>query len=123
MGEDTSADFASAVDQCSALIEQLQREAGLPTKVRWFRAPHGKYTRTMQSVIKERELENVMCDTYASCPVVTDGDFIGNFLTNRAQDGSIILLHMPERGFREWCLQGLEILLEGLERRGLVATT
>ena len=41
-----------------------------------------------------------MCDTYACCPVIQDGDFIGKFLAKQAEHGSIIVIHMPEHGFR-----------------------
>uniref|UniRef100_A0A7S3L2A9 NodB homology domain-containing protein n=1 Tax=Amphora coffeiformis TaxID=265554 RepID=A0A7S3L2A9_9STRA len=92
-------------------------------RVRYFRAPHGKYTRAMETVLQQRGMINVMCDTYASCPLVTDGDYIGTSLAQKARDGSIILLHMPERGFREWTLVALQQLLEGLQQRGVQAVT
>merc|ERR1712107_927423 len=83
----------------------------------------GKYTQAMEDVLTSRDLTNVMCDTYASCPVVQDGEFIGRFLAGRAQSGSIILLHTPERGLREWCFVGLELLLQGLAAKGLQVLT
>ena len=55
----------------------------------------------MSEVLKDRRLTNVMCDTYACCPVIQDGDFIGSFLGKQAEHGSIIVIHMPEHGFRE----------------------
>jgi hypothetical protein len=45
---------------------------------------------------------------------VEDGEWIGQLLASKARDGSIILLHMPERGFREYCLVALERLLDEL---------
>eukprot|EP00931_Biecheleriopsis_adriatica_P058465 TRINITY_DN34812_c0_g1_i1.p1 TRINITY_DN34812_c0_g1~~TRINITY_DN34812_c0_g1_i1.p1 ORF type:complete len:417 (-),score=71.95 TRINITY_DN34812_c0_g1_i1:79-1269(-) len=121
--KDSLEEFAGAVDECNACIYDLQLKAGVTPAVRWFRAPHGKYNRTMESVLRTRGLTNVMCDTYASCPIVQDGEFIGSFLARRARHGSILLLHMPERGFRDWCLDGLRHLLEGLRARGLQAVT
>ena len=77
-----------------------------------------------------------MCDTYACCPVIQDGDFIGKFLGQQAEHGSIIVIHMPEHGFRasgrlrlkafeaqEWCLRGIQELLAHLKSRGLKAVT
>ena len=37
--------------------------------------------------------------------------------------GSIIVLHMPEKGFREHTLKEMELLLEGLKKRGLRSVT
>lgn len=122
--EDSPDQFSKAVDDCSELIQSLHHKAGVEGGgVRWFRAPHGKYTRTMEEVLQKRQMTNVMCDTYASCPIVEDGDFIGRFLARKAKHGSIILLHMPERGLREWCLVALQRLLVGLAERGLRAVT
>jgi len=120
---DSPEDFASAVDQCSSRIKGLQRRAGVPERVSYFRAPHGKYTIEMEKVLRSRNLVNVMCDTYSSCPIVEDGAYIGQLLSKRAQSGSIILLHMPERGFRDYCLEALRILLAGLQRRNLRLVT
>ena len=38
-------EFGRAVDECTERIRELQRAAGVSEGVRWFRAPHGKYTR------------------------------------------------------------------------------
>lgn len=121
--EDSPEEFAAAVDSCSEQIRAIQRSADVPACVRWFRAPHGKYTESMEGVLHERLLTNTMCDCYASDPVVEDGEWIGNFLVRRAGHGSILLLHMPERGFREHCLEALRVLLDGLQRRGLRAVS
>lgn len=121
--EDSRESFRSAVDACSEKIMELQRRAGLAAKVHWFRAPHGKYTVAMEQVLHERGLTNVMCDTYACCPVIQDGAFIGDLLARRAQHGSVILIHMPSKGVREWCFEGLATLLDGLRDRGLKPVT
>mmetsp|Transcript_18440 Transcript_18440/g.27858 ORF Transcript_18440/g.27858 Transcript_18440/m.27858 type:complete len:512 (+) Transcript_18440:133-1668(+) len=116
-------DFGKAVDECSEIIQNLYERAGVTERDRcpsWaFRAPHGRYTQEMSDQLFSRGMINVMCDTYASCPVVEDGDFIGKHLTNTCKDGSIILLHMPEVHVRQWCLTALEILLEGLKHRNM----
>jgi peptidoglycan/xylan/chitin deacetylase (PgdA/CDA1 family) len=121
--KDEAADFGRAVDECTSSLLELQRKAGVPEHVRWFRAPHGRSSGTMTKVLEDRGLRNVMCDTYACCPVIQDAEFIGNFLASSAHDGSVIVIHMPEHGFREWCLEGLRICLRGLRARGLRAVT
>ena len=116
-------DFEDAVDECSSRITSLQRSAGVEEGVRWFRAPHGRLNAAMSGILKRKGLTNVMSDTYACCPVIQDGDFIGKFLGKTAQHGSIIVIHMPERGFREWCWVGLQTLLCQLRERGLTAVS
>lgn len=116
-------EFEAAIDECSKRITSLQRRAGMPEQVQWFRPPHGKLSPVMSEILERKGLTSVMCDTYACCPVIQDGDFIGKFLGEHAQDGSIIILHMPEHGFREWCLLGLETLLKRLKERGMKAVS
>ena len=41
----------------------------------------------------------------------------------QVQDGSIIIMHMPERGFREHTLAAMAQLLAGLSERGLHVVT
>jgi len=118
--KDSVEDFGAAVDECNQRIQALHEKAGRPDKkVKFFRAPHGRYTAQMQKVLASRGLENAMCDTYASCPLVEDGEYVGNALSRRAQDGSIILLHMPEKGFRDHTMLALKVLLKGLQHRQL----
>lgn len=122
--EESPDEFARNVSECSEKIRSIQRRAQREDgRVVWFRAPHGKYTEAMSVVLAQHGLTNVMCDTYACCPVIQDGAFIGETLARRCNPGSIILIHMPERGIREWCLPALARLLEGLKKRGLQAVT
>jgi peptidoglycan/xylan/chitin deacetylase (PgdA/CDA1 family) len=116
---DSPSDFGRDVDACSEIILNLQREAGFGehASVKWFRAPHGRYTKSMALELAQRGLTNVMCDTYASCPIIEDSKFIAQHLTKNVQNGSIILLHMPEILVRQWCFSALEGLLEGLRTR------
>jgi peptidoglycan/xylan/chitin deacetylase (PgdA/CDA1 family) len=119
--------FGQAVDQCTAIIQQLQSRAAAaeaaaeehnnnPTRTTppWFRAPHGRYTAEMAAQLRQRQMVNVMCDTYASCPILQDGAAVAAQLLSTVQNGSIILLHMPEVPVRQWCWTALELLLEGL---------
>jgi len=116
----------TAINECNDTIYQLHSLEGINTekvKVKWFRAPQARYTQTMEEVLEEHNMYNVMCDCYAACPVIEDGRWIGQSLTkqvlkknnkSRSKSGSIVLLHMPEKGFREYCFMALEILLQEL---------
>ena len=117
-------DFVHDVDQCNQRIEDLQEMAlGKRPGVKWFRAPHGKYTKEMEKGIEKRGLYNVMCDSYAVDPVVEQSSWISHSLLRQTSDGSIILMHMPEAGFREYCLEALAELLDGLSKRGMKVVT
>jgi hypothetical protein len=78
----------------------------------------------MEQGLERLDMYNVMCDAYAVDPVVENGVWIANSLVNQAKDGSIILIHMPEKGFREYCLTALELLLRELcvEKRYRIVT-
>ncbi|KAG7347260.1 polysaccharide deacetylase [Nitzschia inconspicua] len=118
--------FVEAVQQCNARIQELQDHAmkhgdssrhdpeTIQSGVKWFRAPHGKYTKLMERGLERLDMYNVMCDAYAVDPVVEDAEWIAKSLSHQVKDGSIILIHMPEKGFREYCLHALRLLLEDL---------
>jgi peptidoglycan/xylan/chitin deacetylase (PgdA/CDA1 family) len=123
-------DFCQAVDQCNNLLLELQQKAGFDNNsnndnntIKWFRAPHAYYTQEMEDVLQQKGMRNVMCDAYASCPIVQDSDAIAESLLRQAQPGSIILIHMPERGFRDWTLPALEKVLKGLQERNTKVVT
>jgi peptidoglycan/xylan/chitin deacetylase (PgdA/CDA1 family) len=152
---DPPAQFGDAVDQCTAIVQQLYHQAfattdddarldekdvnnnGVvktttmattaltppPPVPPWFRAPHGRYTAVMAAQLQLRSMQNVMCDTYASCPILQDGPAVASQLLATVQNGSIILLHMPEVHVRQWCWEALELLLAGLTDRGYRVVT
>jgi peptidoglycan/xylan/chitin deacetylase (PgdA/CDA1 family) len=123
----TKVEFANAINECNQTIYNLQSLANVNVnanakkeKVKWFRAPQARYTKIMEDVLEENNMHNVMCDCYAACPIIEDGNWIGHSLTKQVLrssgngNGSIVLLHMPENGFREYCFTALEILLNEL---------
>eukprot|EP00536_Pseudo-nitzschia_multiseries_P015117 jgi/Psemu1/262688/estExt_Genewise1Plus.C_8220021 len=132
----TSVDvFLEALDECNHKIEDLQQKANrssdsnaspasiadatadatVPVGVKWFRAPQAKYTSIMEEGLARRNMFNVMCDAYAACPIIEDGPWIAKSLGKQIEDGSIALIHMPEKcGFREYCFEAIELLLEDL---------
>jgi len=110
--------FVEAIDECNNKIKELQTKANTEVGVKWFRAPQSKYTKIMEEGLVQRDMNNVMCDAYAACPIVEDGPWIAGALNKQIRNGSIALLHMPEKcGFREHCLEALEQLLKLLQKR------
>ena len=100
---------------------QLVEWTGEPP--RWFRAPHGKLSPTMMRVLARHGLTNAMMDTYAHDPFIPDARFVSKFLVDQATHGSIMLIHMPERGCREWNFAALANVLQGLKAKGLTPVT
>mmetsp|Transcript_829 Transcript_829/g.1910 ORF Transcript_829/g.1910 Transcript_829/m.1910 type:complete len:695 (+) Transcript_829:276-2360(+) len=126
----TSVDvFLETLDECNNKIQDLQQKANIsnidskstaadskvPVGVKWFRAPQARYTKIMEEGLAQRNMYNVMCDAYAACPIIEDGPWIAASLSKQIKNGSIAVIHMPEKcGFREYCFQALELLLEDL---------
>lgn len=120
---DSKEDLDKAIDTCSEKIKRMQRTAGQKQQVRWFRAPWAKTSAVMHESLKERNLTHVLCDAYACCPVIQDGKFVGDYLSRSVSDGSVVVIHMPELGHREWCMDGLEVFLRGIAARNLQAVS
>ena len=110
--------FEAALEKTAESIEALQ---GFRTP--WFRAPHGKLSPIMQRVLERHGLINIMVDCYANDPFIPDAQYLADFILRYVEDGSIVLLHMPERGFREWNFEALKLVLEGLKIQGLKPLT
>jgi peptidoglycan/xylan/chitin deacetylase (PgdA/CDA1 family) len=121
----TEEELIREVEKCNATIQSLHERAGLSARIKskWFRAPHGRYTKTMESALTKLGMYNVMCDVYAVDPIVEDSEWIGTTLAQQARSGSIILIHMPEIGFRQYNLRALEVLLDTLTKQGYQIVT
>lgn len=107
-----------ALDLCSATIQRFQ-----PGRVRWFRAPHGKYSDIMKDCVRQRGMTNVMVDCYANDPHIADPDYISQFMLKHVQSGSVALIHMPSKSFRRWNLDAIRLFLEGTQQMNLKAVT
>ncbi|KAL3902861.1 MAG: hypothetical protein SGARI_005643 [Bacillariaceae sp.] len=110
----TADTFADAVKGCNTRIEELQEKARQGQKDGDSLSISRGYTTLMERGLEKLDMYNVMCDAYAVDPIVENGAWIARSLERQAKDGSIILIHMPERGFREYCLTALKLLLEKL---------
>jgi len=113
--------------ECEAKINTCLREVNeaspAPKDVnrsnnKWFRPPWAKVSDAMVEVLEEQGVRVVMSDCYGM-DVMCRPPFIGNYTASHARSGSIVLLHMPEVGFREYNLESLRMALAGLQARGL----
>ena len=96
------AEFERQLCRTTAAIEAV---AGAG-RVRWFRAPSGRFTRTMQAVTERHGLRHALGDAYCDdWRVPGDVRWVADTMLAQAQAGSVCIVHMPERGFREHTLQ------------------
>ena len=86
---------------------------------KWYRAPHASITNEMHDVIKKYNLTHVIGDVFANDTSIPDPKWIANLILKTVQPGSIVILHMPERGVREWTYEALELVLKGLTEKNL----
>jgi len=100
-------------------------EAFLPAseRMQWFRAPCGMFNSTMHGVIERNDMTHVLGDCYCDDYAVEDSVWVASTLLAQVQAGSIVIMHMPERGHWEHTFEALRLVLEGLEQKGLRAVT
>jgi len=122
---DKAEDFEASLLQAEAVCEDLRQRAQVtsPATVRWFRAPHAKISYAMRQVVNRHGFTHVLSDCYANDPWITDPSFIADTMVSQASHGSVAVIHMPEKGFREYNLQALRDFLAGVTARGFRITT
>ena len=111
-------DFRAQYESANKRMKELTH-----AKVCWFRAPQGVFTPTMRRVITSPDIQashvlgDVYCDDWAlACK---DANFVCDTMTRQATEGSIVIMHMPEKGTdREACLKVLERFLQAMTGRG-----
>jgi len=113
---DTETGFEQALLETEQKIDAIQR----PEK-RWFRAPKGMLSLPMMRVLHRHGYKHVVGDCYANDCEIGDPEFIANHMLEHVQSGSIIIIHTPEIGLREWNFKALHLILEGLKARQLKA--
>lgn len=85
---------------------------------KYYRAPHAKISSEMIEVLDEKGYKHIMCDAYAADTEVPDPVWISNMILKNIKPGSIVLIHMPEKGVREWNYEAMELTLKGLKDLG-----
>lgn len=116
---DSAESFEAALDDTNAFIKRMTPNSPL----KWFRAPSGNVSNTMHNVLAKKGMTNAMVDCYSNDPHVPRAEFIAATLCRFVKHGSIMVVHMPERGFREWDFRAIELTLVKLKERGLRSVT
>ena len=76
----------------------------------------------MARVLEQEGYTLVLCDAFGM-DTVCGADYVARHILRTARGGSVVLMHMPERGFREHNLPAMRAVLAGLARRGLRCRT
>ena len=117
--EESEGEFEADLERVDSLLARFGEEHLCP----WYRAPHARLSPAMARVLAGKGKVHVMPDCFAHDSAIPDPEFISRFVLGTVLDGSVILVHMPEAGVREWNLQALRLILKGLTERGLQAIT
>lgn len=113
-----SGQFEDEMQEVSSSLQRLSGKA-----IHWFRAPQARYTKTMKATVENHGMRHALGDAYCDDWAIEDAGFVSRTLLKMVRPGSIIILHMPEKGYREHTLQALDDLLDGLSARGLACHT
>ena len=103
----------SSSNTCAACSQILMRP--------W--TSQGKLTPSMRAVVRNAGLRPVLADCYCDDFMHSDPEWIARTLLRQVKSGSIIIIHMPERGHWEHTLEALRLLLQGLRERQLLPVT
>ena len=90
---------------------------------KWYRAPFGNLSHSMQIVLRKHDMIHVIPDVFAHDTFIPDPKWIAKYILKRVKPGSIILIHMPEKGTREWNFEAMRLTLIGLKEKGLKVKT
>ena len=101
------------------LITKEILEQYTPNLSKWYRAPHASINDSMHKIIKKHNLIHVIGDSFANDTAIPDAKWIAQFILKRVKAGSIVIIHMPERGVREWNYEAMELILVGLKEKNL----
>lgn len=116
-------DFEADLVSTSTVLLDLIASVKSAAPLRWFRAPQAKLTASMREALGRHGLRHALGDCYCDDWKIPDPNYISRTLLGQVSSGSILVLHMPERGFREHTLEALSLTLDGLAAKGLVSVT
>jgi len=109
----SESDFEAELMFADAVLSQFSEEP-----IRIFRPPMGKSSKAMRTVLDRLGYTSVFGDVYGNDAWCNNAERCAQIIVQNTRPGSIVACHMPERGFREWCLEEIELALKGLTARG-----
>lgn len=104
------------------MTEKMILDATGLESLSWFRPGQGLFVPQMLELVEEKGYGSVLASCFPYDTLLGDPQFSADFILNRVQPGSVILLHdRGERGQRT--VEALELLLPELNQRGYTVTT
>ncbi|CAK9118083.1 unnamed protein product [Durusdinium trenchii] len=125
MPEDKEYASSSAKSFEAALAEtdDVVRPFLKASQKRWFRAPQARLTMEMAEVLQARNMTHALGDCYADDWAIPDPVRVASVYLRQVQEGSVVIMHMPQEGFRQHTYEALRLFLRGLQKRKLRAVT
>ena len=77
----------------------------------------------MYKIIDKYNLTLILGDVFANDTSIPDPNYISKYILNKVKPGSIIIIHMPEKGVREWNLEAMDLILQGLNDKEIDIVT
>ena len=120
--------FRESENEFLAALDLTEREivaASSAESVQWYRPGQGVFVPDMLEVVEQAGYRSVLGSIFPYDTLLGNPEFSANFILNRIQPGSVIVLHdRGEDGERgERTVAALELLLPELNQRGYRVTT
>ena len=112
--KDSLMDFFQGI---KATDKRIKKMSGNPSAM-FYRAPCGKINEEQLAWLDNNNKIHVLGDVFAWDTAIPDSNWIADYITRQSKPGSIIIIHMPERGFREWNLDAIDKMLGKLKQKG-----
>ena len=110
----TEKDFETDLLLNKDILSSYEQEYSL-----WYRAPFGQLSNNMNKVLNKHSMKHVLPSVFAHDTFIPDPKWISKYILKRVVPGSVLLIHMPEKGVREWNYEALKLTLQGLKEKKL----
>lgn len=110
-------EFENDLLECEQIIQSFKKTQKRASR-KLFRPPYGKISQTMINVLTEQKYLIVLGDLYSFDYHILDTDFHINYIMKNIKEGSIIILHFPEKSKNYQSIEILKKLIPALKKQG-----
>lgn len=112
-------EFDSAMTQWEDGIRSALHEWPRSKKDRkWFRAPRGMMSSSMDNVLRKRGYSSILTDIYSDDWLIDDRDFHSSIIKHASRDGSVVVLHVMDEARVHRTVEILKDAIPALRKRG-----
>lgn len=108
--------FENDLLECEYILNKFSKKKEQDVKL--FRPPYGKISKNMNTVLKKHKYKIILGDLYSYDYYIKDPHFHSNYILKNMKEGSIIILHFPEKERNYQTLQILEKIIPSLKSEG-----